>query len=71
MNERTVVRGAFNAFTPWYKWHTVKEVTDYKVITSCGLMYDETQIANVEPFTSLVAKTGDRCQTLTCGMKGI
>ena len=67
---RTVVRGHYNAITPFYKWHTVKETTDFAVYTACGLYYSDYSIGNIEPFNSLAAKTGDRCQTDVCGMKG-
>lgn len=69
--EHTVVRGVYNATTPFHMWHKVASVGDFDVTTVCGLRYSEHNIADIEPFTVLEAKRGDRCQTDACGMKGM
>ena len=58
-----IVRGEYNAPTPFYRWHTVAGTNEAGYVTACGLLFmsarPTTQTANSHT-------TGDTCQTLAC-----
>ena len=58
-----IVRGAYNAPTPFYRWHTVARTEETGYVTACGLLF---VTARASTQTAHSHDTGDTCQTQAC-----
>lgn len=63
MEQSEYVRGAYNATTPFYKWHKIDHSpsTFGVILTMCGLTFHK----NAERTHNKEVK-GDRCTTKVC-----